>query len=330
VQHIFIAIAAGLLAWGLTGLVLQAALRAQHLAQPTARGLHAVPTPVGGGLGLIAGMFAVWAIGHWPLARFDFLIVAAIGALAALSWLDDRKPLPPVSRFSGQAIVVALLLWSLPAEAHLFPHLPLGLERFAIGFAWLWVVNLTNFMDGIDGLAGTEAITVGLGYALVIGLAPSTDRLHAHLPELAVALAAAAAGYLYWNWAPARIFMGDVGSIPLGFLFGLFMLDLGLRGYWAAALILPLYFLADATFTLLDRVRRGEKPWQAHREHAYQRAVLAGMSHTQVSLHIGLLNAALVGLAILSPFQPLAALVTAIGITAALIAWFRTRAFPAA
>ena len=188
------------------------------------------------------------------------------------------------------------------------------------------MTNLTNFMDGVDGLAGTEAATVGLGYAIVTHMAPSPAAIPSQLPDLALILTFAALGYLVWNWAPARIFMGDVGSIPLGFLLGLFMLDLAYRGLWTAALILPLYFIADATTTLLDRLGRGAKPWQAHREHAYQRAVLSGLSHAVVVLHIAVLNAALVALAVLSISAPWNALAAAAGLTAALLAWFRTRA----
>ena len=318
-------LAAGLLGWGLTGFVLLAARNAHHLALPTSRGLHAIPTPVGGGLGIIGATLAVWWLLNWPLPLLAIVVSGALLALTALSWIDDRMPLPPALRFAVHALVVGAVVSALPPSARLFSMLPLGIERALIGFCWLWMLNLTNFMDGIDGLAGIEAVAVGTGYSVLVILFPGGSPMVAGLPDLALVMAAAAAGYLYWNWAPARIFMGDVGSIPLGFLFGLLMLDLAFRGHRAAALILPLYFIADATSTLLDRLRRNQRPWQAHREHAYQRAVLGGMSHAEVTTHIAVLNMALMALAVLSATMPLAAGVAAAVLTLALIIWLRRR-----
>ena len=328
-QHVYVAIAAALLGWGLTGIVLIAARKSLLLAMPTDRGLHKMPTPVGGGIGLIGATLAVWAIGQWPLNALAIVIVAAVAALAGLSWLDDRQPLPAIVRFAAQTLIVCTALWNLPHDVRLIYAMPLGLERAALAFAWLWMINLTNFMDGIDGLAGTEAITIGVGYALVTELAPGMKPLGTGLPALALILAGAAAGYLYWNWDPARIFMGDVGSIPLGFLIGLLMFDLLLRGHWAAACILPAYFIADATTTLLWRVARGVKPWDPHREHAYQHAVLAGLTHAQVACHVAVLNISLIALAVLSLAEPWLGVACAAALTAALIAWLRTRSAPA-
>lgn len=328
-KHIGLALAASLLGWSLTGLVLMAVRNAQHLALPTERGLHKNPTPVGGGLGLVGAALVLWLIVAWPLSPVAITVAAAIIALALLSWVDDRSPLPPAVRFAAQAIVVAVMLWRLPHDARIAATLPLALERAALCIAWLWMLNLTNFMDGIDGLAGVEAVSVGLGYALLTMLSPAGAPIVDALPELALAMAAAAVGYLYWNWAPARIFMGDVGSIPLGLLFGLLMLDLALHGQWVAALILPLYFIADATMTLLDRLRRRQRPWRAHREHAYQQAVLAGMSHAHVTSHVAVLNVALVALAVISVTAPWPALAAAVLLTLALIVWLRRREIPA-
>jgi UDP-N-acetylmuramyl pentapeptide phosphotransferase/UDP-N-acetylglucosamine-1-phosphate transferase len=323
--------------------VLQGALRTQHVAQPTERGLHKTATPVGGGLGMMAAALTVWVLSGSISGPLSLPLFAGLLILAAVSWIDDRQPLPPMLRFASQAVVAALLLWAVPSALRVLPALPLGVERLLLAVAWMWVINLTNFMDGIDGLAGTEAITVGMGYALVSFLngaalpllvngaaSPllvngAASPLLAHLPELGAALAGAAAGYLVWNWHPARIFMGDVGSIPLGLIFGLLMLDLATRGHGAAALILPMYFLGDATLTLLQRLQRGDKPWQAHREHAYQCAVLSGISHSTVTLHVAVLNVALVALAVLSLRHPLVALVAALGLTGALLHWFRSR-----
>jgi UDP-N-acetylmuramyl pentapeptide phosphotransferase/UDP-N-acetylglucosamine-1-phosphate transferase len=170
-------------------------------------------------------------------------------------------------------------------------------------------------MDGIDGIAGAEAIAVAFGYAAVAAVAGRETPL----AELALVLAAASGGYLVWNWHPARVFMGDSGSIPVGFLIGWLMIDLACRGSWAAAIILPLYFAADATITLLKRLRRGEKPWQAHRQHFYQRAVLGGATPPAVVWRISAANAALIALALLSLRWPLVSLAGAAGVVALLL-----------
>jgi UDP-N-acetylmuramyl pentapeptide phosphotransferase/UDP-N-acetylglucosamine-1-phosphate transferase len=170
-------------------------------------------------------------------------------------------------------------------------------------------------MDGIDGIAGAEGVAVAAGYALVV-VAAGVDTPFA---SLGLILAAATAGYLFWNWHPAKVFMGDTGSIALGFLLGWLMIDLGVRGLWAAAMILPLYFIADATITLLKRLARGEKPWQPHRQHAYQRAVLGGARPSAVVLRTAIANAALVALALLSIERPILTLAGAAVVVAALL-----------
>ncbi len=328
-KQVIIAVAAGLLGWGLTGLVLSAVRNARHMAPPTDRGLHETPTPIGGGLGLIGATLLMWLLTSATVTPIMSLVSGAVLALAALSWMDDLNPLPPALRFAAQLVVVGVVLWLLPHDMRLLPSLPEGVERGLLGFVWLWMLNLTNFMDGIDGLAGVGAATIGLGYVLATSVHPLVHppgrEMVTTMPELALVLAAAAIGYLYWNWAPARIFMGDVGSIPLGFLIGLLMFDLALRGQPAAALILPLYFIADATSTLLVRLLNGAKPWHAHREHAYQRAVLGGMTHAQVTSHVLVLNVGLIALAVLSVQFAWPALIAALALTTGLLLWLRQR-----
>jgi UDP-N-acetylmuramyl pentapeptide phosphotransferase/UDP-N-acetylglucosamine-1-phosphate transferase len=187
------------------------------------------------------------------------------------------------------------------------PFLPLMLDRLVLGIAWLWFINLFNFMDGIDGLAGSETIAIALGYIALLTFA----GLDGPLWWLALIIAAAAVGYLFWNWHPAKVFMGDAGSIPLGFLLGWLMIDLAFKGHWPAAVILPLYFAADATFTLLKRGLRGETPWKAHREHFYQRAVLGGATPSGVVRRVSAANVVLLSLAVLSMTRPALALAAA-------------------
>ena len=235
--------------------------------------------------------------------------------MAALSWLDDRGGLSPAVRLLAHAAAVTVLLVSLAPDQRVLPAFPLVAERVLMGLAWLWFINLFNFMDGIDGIAGGEAVAVAAGYLVVAGLA----GVGGPLQDLALIVAAATAGFLIWNWHPARVFMGDTGSIALGFLLGWLMIDLACRGLWAAAAILPLYFVADATLTLGRRLARGEKPWQPHRQHFYQRAVLGGATPAAVVLRVSVANAALMALAVLSIRYPLPALVGAAAVVGALL-----------
>ena len=312
-----LAIATALLTAALTWAHLTVMRARKHLEPPSARGMHEAPVVTGAGAVIVAvtiGMSATWSLcGHAGSHAF-LLVVAA--CLAAMSWIDDRRGgIPLVVRLLGHTLAVALLLLSLSEDQRLLPAIPAAVERVLLGLAWVWFINLFNFMDGIDGIAGTETIAIAAGYILVAGVTATGDAM----VFLALVIAAAAAGYLVWNWYPAKVMMGDTGSITLGFLLGWLMIDLALRGHAAAAVILPLYFLADATLTLTRRVLRGEKPWQPHREHAYQRATLAMGSHAPVVIRISAANALLVVLAILSKQYPIAALTGAIAVVAMLI-----------
>lgn len=303
------------LAWSLTGLYWRLMLAYGQLEQPTDRGMHRVPVPSGAGAAIVAAALVLWPIWQAPGASLDTVLLATLAALALVSWLDDRHGLSPAFRLTLHATAVVLLLASLGPDQRVLPMLPLGLERALMGLAWLWFINLYNFMDGIDGLAGAEGVAVAAGYALVVAMA----GLDTPFASLGLVLAAATAGYLFWNWHPAKVFMGDTGSIALGFLLGWLMLDLAWRGLWAAALILPLYFVADATLTLLKRVARGEKPWKPHRQHAYQRAVLGGTRPSAVVLRTAIANVALIALALLSIASPVLALAGAAGVVAVLL-----------
>ena len=170
-----------------------------------------------------------------------------------------------------------------------------SLDLLAAAVLWVWFINLFNFMDGIDGIAGVETASVGFGVACAALLtgAGQTPAL------LGLTIAAAALGFLWWNWEPAKVFLGDVGSVPLGFLLGWLLLDLSARGLWVAAAILPSYYFADATITLGRRALRRAPVWRAHREHFYQRAVRRGRTHAAVASAVLLANVLLIGLACL-------------------------------
>ncbi|MBT3765874.1 MAG: glycosyltransferase family 4 protein [Rhodospirillaceae bacterium] len=295
-------VAVFLLSLGGTRLALGYLKQRAILDHPNERSSHTIPTPRGGGLAVSAVLIAAWAVlaltGFGNLPQILILCVVASG-LAVLSWRDDLRPLPASLRLVGQVVAVSVALISAPNEAAYFGgFLPPILDTIAAGVLWIWFLNLFNFMDGIDGITATETIAVCVGVMLIT--AGATSGLFPY----ALVTTAAALGFLWWNWPPARIFLGDVGSIPLGFLLGWILLSLAQEGYGAAALILPAYYFADATLTLGRRAIRGERVWQAHKQHAYQRAVQRGWSHQSVVLAIMLTNLALVGLAVFATTNP--------------------------
>lgn len=293
-------------------------LRDRVLDRPNPRSSHSRPIPRGGGWGVLAALLPAWVGIALGAGEPGLLVVlAAAGLLLAVSWIDDVRGLSPAVRLPAHAVAVALGLLALPAEqAVLQGWLPLWLDRAVAGLAWLWFVNLYNFMDGIDGIAGGETITIGLGLALVLALSAGGQP-----PVLlAMALAGAACGFLVWNWHPARIFLGDVGSVPIGFLAGYLLLDAAGRGLWAPALILPGYFLADATVTLLRRLMRGDRIWRPHREHYYQRMVRAGARHDWVVRRVLTLNLALIGLSVVAASASPAGAALAVAAGASLVA----------
>lgn len=323
-------------AWlaGLAGmLVLSAALTAWLarvladrgvLDRPNPRSSHVRPTPRGGGIAILAVLFPAWIAavitatppGPWFQAP-AVAVATAAALLAILSFIDDLRGLSARLRLVVQLGLIGGLIGggALPGPV-LGGWLPGWLDAAVALLAWAWFINLFNFMDGIDGIAASETIHLGLGIALVAALA----GFGAQPVLLGLATAAAAAGFLVCNWHPARIFMGDVGSIPLGLLLGWLLLDLAARGAAAAALILPAVYAADATVTLLLRLRRGETVWQAHRGHFYQRAARR-IGHAGTVRWIVGCNVVLLGLAAasLGPV-PLAVLGAAAVVTAACLA----------
>ncbi len=261
------------------------------LDHPNERSSHTFPTPRGGGLAVTPVMAAALVLVAFAVPGYVTVLAAGALILMAVSWLDDRRGLPPLPRFLLQAAVIAAYLLGLEPQIMAFSGLlPLWADRLAVGLGWLWFVNLYNFMDGIDGITGVETTCLGLGIALVSGL----------LAPQALVVAAAGLGFLVWNWHPARIFLGDSGSIPLGFVLGGLLIQLAGQGNLTAALILPGYYIADASITLLWRMKDGEKIWQPHKRHFYQRAIQGGKSHSQVSSAILGGNVLLIGCAILA------------------------------
>ncbi len=262
------------------------------LDHPNDRSSHQSPTPKGGGIVVVTVVLTGWIGVAMYLeggAFLTWIIPGAAAALAVLSWVDDLRDLPPITRLLAQIAAVTVVLTLKPGADLFFQGLlPPVLDAFVAGVFWVWFINLFNFMDGIDGITCTEALIIGLGLGLIgnglTGL-------------LGLIIAGSALGFLKWNWYPAKIFLGDVGSVPLGFVLGWLLLDMADDGQWAAALILPAYYLADATTTLIRRAVRGEIIWHAHRQHFYQQAVQRGLSHGMVSLCVLGVGLFLIGLA---------------------------------
>jgi len=280
----------------------------QIMDRPNERSSHTLPTPRGGGLATTP----VLALALLAMADFRLLGIGAL-ALLAVSWIDDRKGLPPGPRFAAHGLAVMVFLVMLPADSLVFHGtLPMWADRLLTLVGWLWFVNLYNFMDGIDGITGIETVSLGLGIALVGGMS---------LTAPALAAAAVGGAFLVFNWHPAKLFLGDSGSVPFGYVLGGLLVMLAVQGQLAAALILPAYYLADATITIGRRALAGEKIWQPHRKHFYQRAVQGGKRHDQVTLAVAGGNLLLVGCAVLAAHgQVLVGLALAVLVVAGLLA----------
>ena len=273
------------------------------LARPNARSSHREPTPQGGGIAVVAATLAVaWGavVVASSMPQDDggqlLALTAATALLAVVGAVDDVRSLSAATRLAMQCIAVGAVIATLPEDLRILPQAPWWMERVGLLLAVVWLVNLVNFMDGVDWMTVAEVVPVS-GTLVLLGLAGAL----APLPSLvAAALLGAALGFAPFNKPVAKIFLGDVGSLPIGLLLGWLLLQLAGEGHLAAALILPLYYLFDATITLAARIARGERFWQAHRSHFYQRATDNGFSVPAIVAHVGVVNLALAVLALVS------------------------------
>jgi UDP-N-acetylmuramyl pentapeptide phosphotransferase/UDP-N-acetylglucosamine-1-phosphate transferase len=277
---------------GLTRLVLVLLRRHAVVDTPNDRSNHVTPTPRGGGIAVILTVLLGWWLAPLLVSDrmipFHWQLYLATALLAMFSFADDLKPVPAWQRLCAQVLAVCLVMPLL--DTPLFPEfLPPWLSYTLMALGWLWFINLFNFMDGIDGITGMQTLYLAAGLAALALATP----IHDSYVVYASVVGAAAVGFLVWNWHPAKLFLGDVGSVPLGFLLGFLLLHAATHGYPVFALILPLYYVADATLTLLRRAKRGAKLWEAHSEHAYQQAVRSGKSHAKVVITIAACNAML-------------------------------------
>jgi len=267
------------LSWLLTGLATWYASRAGLLDHPGERHSHRQATPRGGGAGLIAALVLVTSViaassmpSNWAGCILPGMIVLAI-----TGWWDDHRSLGIGLRFLIQLAVTIYLIACLSGNDWTGGWIAMALA----GLFVLWMTNLYNFMDGSNGMAGLQGLFAGGVLAWLFAQAGESEW-----SLLSLLLAAACAGFLPWNLGRARVFMGDVGSLSLGFLFAALLLQGVGSGAFSlpAGLLVMLLFLTDASLTLLSRVTRGERWYNAHRQHLYQRMIAGGWSHGRVAL----------------------------------------------
>ncbi|MBS0529673.1 MAG: glycosyl transferase [Proteobacteria bacterium] len=272
-------------------------LQRYALAMPNARSSHKLPTPQGAGIAVIAATLVTTAAFVSVMrTEASFYALGATFFIAVVGAADDIRSLPVLVRLLAQAIAVGAILSTWPGDIRIFPLGPPWIERTGLLLAGIWFVNLVNFMDGLDWMTVAEAVPI-TGAIVALGLL-------GHLPPMtaiaAGALGGALIGFAPFNRPVAKVFLGDVGSLPIGLLLGWCLLELASRGQFAAALLLPLYYLADATITMLRRLFAGETIWAAHRSHFYQRATNNGFSVLGVVGTVFGLNLVLAALAIAS------------------------------
>ena len=299
-------LAAAALTSALLIIVFRPLLEHYAMAQPNARSSHKVPTPQGGGIAVILATIGLSYLAFCFLpahagSSLQFpIITAAVGLIAAVGVLADIHPENIWSRLLLQTLAVAVVVLVLPPGLRVLPMFPVIVERIALVIGGLWFVNLVNFMDGLDLMTVAETVPITAALA-VLGF-------FGFLPPVAVAvslaLCGALIGFSYFNRPIAKLFLGDVGSLPIGLLLGWLLVLLAGNGARAAAILLPLYYLADSTVTLIRRAYNGERIWQAHRSHFYQRATDCGLSVGDVVRRVFVVNLGLCLLALATVLVP--------------------------
>lgn len=281
-------------------------LKRYALARPNARSSHKIPTPQGGGIAVVAAVLVVSYAAFYllpsevtALLRFP-IVCAAIVLIAGVGVIADIHPKNFLSRLLLQALSVTTVVMVLPPDLRVLPVVPLTVERIVLTVGGLWFVNLVNFMDGLDWMTVAEVVPVTAGLTavgLLVGM-PAAAIV------VSLALCGAMIGFAFFNRPVARLFLGDVGSLPIGLIVGWLLVLLAGNGARAAAVLLPLYYLADSSITLARRALNGEKIWHAHRSHFYQRATDRGMSVLGVVARVFAVNLGLVALAVVTVLAP--------------------------
>ncbi|SHM79885.1 MraY family glycosyltransferase [Bradyrhizobium lablabi] len=292
---ILAALLSSVVTWAIRPLMLRHAL-----AKPNARSSHRIPTPQGAGIAVIAAtLIAAGAVMAFPgtsAMKIPAVVFGATLFIAAVGLADDVHSIPVLPRLLMQAASVAAIVFTAPESLRIVDAAPLWIERGLMLLAGLWFVNLVNFMDGLDLMTAAEAVPISAAIALLgwLGEVPASTTI------VAAALCGALLGFTPFNRPVAKIFLGDVGSLPIGLLLGSCLLQLAWHQQLAACVLLPLYYLTDATVTLSRRMIRREPFWAAHRSHYYQRATDNGFTVWQVVREVFALNVVLAVLAIAS------------------------------
>jgi UDP-N-acetylmuramyl pentapeptide phosphotransferase/UDP-N-acetylglucosamine-1-phosphate transferase len=287
------AMLSAVITWAIRPLMLRHAL-----ARPNARSSHRIPTPQGAGIAVIAATLVVSGVIMTEFGATDLQIPAAVFAaslfIAVVGFADDVRSIDVLPRLLLQGAAVAAIVFTASSDLRIVPACPLWIERTLLLLAGLWFVNLVNFMDGLDWMTVAEVVPITAAMLILgaFGEFPASPSL------VAAALCGAMFGFAPFNRPVAKIFLGDVGSLPIGLLLGWCLLQLGYDKQYAAALLLPMYYLFDATATLLRRMTRREPFWAAHRSHFYQRATDNGFTVWRVVGEVFALNLALAALAI--------------------------------
>ena len=294
---IFAVVAAAMVSAAITWAIRPWLLR-HALAKPNARSSHRIATPQGAGIAVIGATLLVAGaiVAYADAVNLNVLIAifAASLFMAIVGFADDIKSIPVLPRLILQAVAVGTILFTVAADVRIVPAAPLWIERGLLLLAGLWFVNLVNFMDGLDWMTVAEVVPITAAM-VVLGWFGEFPRL---ATIVAAALCGAMVGFAPFNRPVAKVFLGDVGSLPIGLLLGWCLLQLAHNQQIVAALLLPLYYLSDATVTLLRRLTRGEPVWAAHRSHFYQRATDNGFTVLRVVGEVFALNIFLAVLAV--------------------------------
>lgn len=254
-----------------------------------------LPAPTGGGVAVVMAMIICLLV-----ADIDYGIVLSLFLLAALSLLDDLIGVPGPVRLLVQvlSVLIALGVVNTPMFGEVFP---LWADKAIMVVLWVWVINMFHFMDGIDGITPTEMICIGFGLCLITVI---NDSFPTPLSTYSLILFSAGCGFMWWNWFPAKIRLGEVGTVPIGFFVG-YLLVLAINaGYGYAAVILPAYYISDATITLMYRAAKGKRMLAKHSEYYYRAAVSKGRRHDTVARYVFGINLLLILLATFSVINP--------------------------
>lgn len=268
---------------------------------PNERSNHITPIPKGAGIGIILSLLILYYI-FFPIN--DFIFTFSVSLLCVISFINDNKNISILIRLITHIILAlfVIYLWPPLLDLHLLNNImPNWIFITLIILFIIWMTNLYNFMDGIDGISGIQCIIIGTGIGTCLFYSNDINKIENILSGFLIGSGGA---FLIWNWQPAKVFLGDAGSIPLGFINAILVLLLFKNGLWYVAFILNSYYLSDASITLLNRILKKEIPWQAHKNHFYQKAVNNGYSHSKVCIFIIIHGVFLIILSLFTTLYP--------------------------